>query len=70
VGKQSLPTKIGSYHNYCEGLFNGPIRCELQGKIIGKDRSVSDIFFYDKDEKLVAELREVELHMLAESGSK
>jgi hypothetical protein len=63
-GKKSLPTKIGSYVNYHEGLVNGPIRCELQGRAVRNERTISDLSFFDGEERLVARMCDVEMHML------
>ncbi len=68
IGKKSLPTKIGAYYSHHEGFINGPVRCELKGTHIGTDRSVSDILFFDVKGKLMAELRDVEMHMLSDTG--
>ena len=69
-GKKSLPTKIGSYFNYRDGLVKGPIRCELEGLSVRSDRTVSDILFYDDQENLIAKMCGVEMHMLPDKGEK
>lgn len=69
LGKQSLPTKIGEYQSVSDGLISGPIRCELSGRVVGNDRTVSTISFFDNDGKLAAQMRDVELHMLPNTGS-
>ncbi len=69
LGRPSLPTKIGTYINNHDGVAKGPIRCELQGKVIGNDRTVSDLSFFDKEGNLLAEMREVEMHMLPDNSS-
>ncbi|MBU1172699.1 MAG: SDR family oxidoreductase [Proteobacteria bacterium] len=65
VGKQSLPTKIGSYFNYMKNVPNGPIYCELHGKIIDNNRTISDISFFNEKKEILAQMQGVEMHMLA-----
>ncbi len=67
LGKQSLPTKIGSYRSYYDGPIEGPVYCELRRKAVSNSATASDIFFYDKAERLAAELCDVEMHMLPET---
>jgi hypothetical protein len=67
VGRISLPTKIGAYLSYQEGGFGPHVRCELKGRLSGNDRTVSDILFYDQTSHLMAELRDVEMHMLPDA---
>jgi hypothetical protein len=62
----SLPTTIGTYHRYQNGPISGPIYCELNGKLLKKDRTLSDISFFDNKGMLAAKLSDVELHMLSE----
>jgi NAD(P)-dependent dehydrogenase (short-subunit alcohol dehydrogenase family) len=62
----SLPTAIGTYHRYHNGLISGPIYCELNGKLLKNDRTLSDISFFDNKGMLAAKLYDVELHMLPE----
>ncbi|MBU0991238.1 MAG: SDR family oxidoreductase [Proteobacteria bacterium] len=67
TGRISLPTKIGAYVSHCEGAFDTNVRCELLGRLAGNDRTVSDILFFDDNNKIMAELRDVEMHMLPDS---
>ena len=66
LGKFSLPTKIGAIYNYHSGLMESPIRCILQGKISGEQRSESDILFFNKEGSLLTEMKNVELCMIAD----
>jgi hypothetical protein len=70
LGRQSLPTRIGAYLNYHDGLVEGPIRCELQGKAIRNERTISDLSFFNEEGKLVAKMCGVEMHMLPDTRSK
>ncbi len=67
LGKRSLPTRVGAFHRYTDGLVRGPIHCELRGRVVGKSRTVSDITFATTEGQVVAELRDVELHTLPRS---
>jgi hypothetical protein len=69
LGRQSLPTRIGAYLSPQEGLVEGPIRCELQGRAIRNERTISDLSFFNEKGELVAKMCDVEMHMLPGSGS-
>jgi hypothetical protein len=60
-----LPTAIGAYKRYQNGPISGPIYCELKGKLLRNDRTLSDISFFDNQGILAATLYDVELHMLS-----
>ena len=66
--KKSLPTRIGAYFKHHDGLVKGPIRCYLEGKVVGSDRIISDLSFFNEEEQLVAEMCGVEMHMLSETA--
>jgi len=70
LGRQSLPTKIGQYFSSREGLIKGPIRCELQGRAIRNERTISDISFFNEKGELIAKMCDVEMHMLPDTRSK
>ena len=57
-----LPTGIGAYVPHQRANADGPLRCIVSGKTVGKDRSITDILFTDADGLPVAELRGVETH--------
>jgi len=67
LGQASLPTKVGSYEAYADALTDGPITAVLKGRTEGTHRTVSDIAFVDDDGRVLAELRDVEMHMLPKS---
>jgi NAD(P)-dependent dehydrogenase (short-subunit alcohol dehydrogenase family) len=66
LNKTSLPTKIGAYHRYQTGPISGPIYCELNGKLLKNDRTLSDISFFNSEGMLAAKFCDVEMHMLSE----
>jgi acyl transferase domain-containing protein/NAD(P)-dependent dehydrogenase (short-subunit alcohol dehydrogenase family) len=69
LGRQFLPTKIGAYISHSSGEpIEGPIRCELRGRAIRNERTISDIFFFDARRDLVAKMDTVEMHRLPGSG--
>jgi len=57
-----LPTGIGAYVPHQAANADGPLRCIVSGKTVGKDRSITDILFTDAEGQPVAELRGVETH--------
>ena len=57
-----LPTGIGAYVPHQRANADGPLRCIVSGKTVGKDRSITDILFTDAEGLPVAELRGVETH--------
>jgi NAD(P)-dependent dehydrogenase (short-subunit alcohol dehydrogenase family)/acyl carrier protein len=65
INATSLPTAIGTYHRYQNGPISGPIYCELNGKILKNDRTLSDISFFNNEGMLAAKLYDVELHAYA-----
>jgi hypothetical protein len=65
--KTSLPTAIGAYYRYQTGPIAGPIYCQLEGKLLENDRTISDISFYNHDGLLAAKLVDVQMHMLVNS---
>ncbi|MDP6945939.1 MAG: polyketide synthase dehydratase domain-containing protein, partial [Myxococcota bacterium] len=67
LGQLSLPTKVGSYQAYTDVLTDGPITAVLKGRAEGTQRTVSDIAFVDDQGRLLAEMRDVEMHMLPKS---
>ena len=64
IGKKSLPTSIGAYYSFHEGLVEGPINCELYGHNVRNERTISDISFYSEGGDLVAKMCDVEMHVL------
>jgi hypothetical protein len=68
LNKRSLPTAIGAYHRYQTGPITGPIFCELEGKLLDKDRTISDISFFNREGMLAAKLMDVQMHMLVENS--
>ena len=70
LGKHSLPTKIESYFNYRDGLAKGPVHCQLIGQAVDGNRTISDISFFDEQGNRFAGMYGVEMHMLADAGSK
>jgi len=68
LGKKSLPTRIGAYFKHHDGLVKGPIHCHLEGEVVGSDRIMSDLSFFNEEEKLVAEMCAVEMHMLPDAS--
>lgn len=64
LGKSSLPTRVGAFHRYRDGLLPSPLHCALRGRVVGGSRTVSDITFSTAEGDVVAELRGVGLHAL------
>ncbi|MBW2453399.1 MAG: SDR family oxidoreductase [Deltaproteobacteria bacterium] len=64
LGSPSLPTRIGAYYRYHDGPYPGPVHCALRGRAEGASRTVCDLAFCTADGTMVAELRDVELHVM------
>jgi hypothetical protein len=69
LGKPTLPTRVGAFVRHRESTLEGPIRCSLQSRALSTYRTVCDIFFSGADGSLLAELREVEMHVTSGSRS-
>jgi hypothetical protein len=65
LGKPSLPTQVGAYVRHREELPAGPLRCVLSARSLSDLRTVCDLLFVDEAGEVAAELREVEMHVLA-----
>ena len=57
-----LPTGIKAAVTYTDGPAEGPFRCVVKGRTVGKDRSVTDILFTDEAGAPIYELLGVETH--------
>jgi hypothetical protein len=64
LGRPSLPTRLGAVIVHRPGLLRGPLRALLRSRAAGEHRTTSDLAFLDGAGQLVAELRDVDMHML------
>jgi hypothetical protein len=64
LGEPTLPTRVGSVVTHRSGLFSGEIRCLLTPRGSGGYRTLSDLEFTAADGTLVAEMRDVEMHVV------
>ncbi len=64
LGGDSLPTGVGSYKTYSTGLLSGAIKCTIQGQTVGRSKMVCDVAFTSPDGRLLAEMNNVETHLL------
>lgn len=65
LGRPSLPTRLGAVVIHQPGLAAGAVRCVLRSRAPNEHRTVSDLVFLDAAGRPVAELRDVDMHMLA-----
>jgi hypothetical protein len=67
LGRLPLPTRIGVFRSYQSGPTQGPLRCVVQGRRMGRYSVVADVTFVDAQRRggasVVAVLEEVELHL-------
>jgi NAD(P)-dependent dehydrogenase (short-subunit alcohol dehydrogenase family)/acyl carrier protein len=63
LGRRSLPTSVGGFVSHGADLVEGPIRCTLTARSVGEHRTLSDLVFTTPDGRLVAELRDLEMHV-------
>ncbi len=63
-GGHSLPTAAGAVHIHRGGSQAGPLRCVLAGREAKPEKCVSDLYFIDANDVLIAEMRGVETVVL------
>jgi hypothetical protein len=66
LGGSALPTSLGSYRFHREGLVADRLRVVLRRQAVQSARALCDIDLVDGDGRLVAELRQVEVHLRPE----
>jgi hypothetical protein len=64
--RPSLPTSIGEFRRYVAGPVDVPLHVELRGRSVTKHRTLTDIRFTTREGALVADMRGVEMHFIAE----
>jgi acyl transferase domain-containing protein/NADP-dependent 3-hydroxy acid dehydrogenase YdfG/acyl carrier protein len=64
LGQPSLPTSIGAFIAHRAGPVEGEVRCLLHARSVTHHRTVSDLLFTGSDGQPLAEMREVEMHVL------
>lgn len=69
LGRPSLPTRIGALIVHRPGLLQGSLRALLRSRAAGEHRTTSDLVFLDGAGQLVAELRDVDMHMLTSNDT-
>jgi hypothetical protein len=69
LGRPSLPTRIGTLVVHRPGLLQGSLRALLRSRAAGEHRTTSDLVFLDGAGQLVAELRDVDMHMLTSNDT-
>jgi hypothetical protein len=68
LGQPSLPTRIGSVTFHGSDAPESPIHCTLISRSAKSPRTVSDIALRTEEGRLIAELNEVEMHLLTGHG--
>jgi hypothetical protein len=64
LGGPSLPTAVGEFHYFGAAPPTGTVHAALKGRVVSRDKVVSDVVFTGADGELLAELRGVETHRL------
>ncbi|MEB3222561.1 MAG: SDR family oxidoreductase [Candidatus Sericytochromatia bacterium] len=64
--RPSLPTSIAEFRRYVAGPVDVPLHAELRGRSVTKHRTLTDIRFTTREGALVADMRGVEMHFIAE----
>ena len=64
LGGASLPTGVGAYQVYQRELTAQPIRCTLERKSVDRSKAICDLRFTNVEGQLLAEMRDVETHLL------
>jgi NAD(P)-dependent dehydrogenase (short-subunit alcohol dehydrogenase family)/acyl carrier protein len=65
LGRPSLPTRVGSYVHHASPPHDGLLNCTVQCRSVGNFRTVSEIQLADFEGRAIAELHDVEMHVLA-----
>jgi hypothetical protein len=68
TGGASLPTGLGSFHVYHQGLAQGDVHCIVKARSVGRDHAISDIVFQRQDGYRLAELRGVKTFVMPSSA--
>ncbi len=63
-GRSSLPTGVGAFVRHQKAPSDGALRCTLAARVVGDYKLVCDLSFGSDEGGLVAELRDVEMHLL------
>jgi NAD(P)-dependent dehydrogenase (short-subunit alcohol dehydrogenase family) len=66
LGRPSLPTCVGSYVHHAAPPNDGLLSCTVRCRSVGTLRTISDVQLADSRGSAVAELHDVEMHILAE----
>jgi len=64
LGGASLPTGVGAYQVYQKEVSAEPIRCTLERKSVDRSKAICDLRFTSAEGQLLAEMRDVETHLL------
>jgi hypothetical protein len=64
LGGASLPTGVGAYQVYQRELTAQPIRCTLERKSVDRSKAICNLRFTNVEGQLLAEMRDVETHLL------
>ncbi len=66
LGSPSLPTRLGRYIHHAPPPEDGLLNCTVECRSIGSLSTLSDVRLADLDGRPIAELRDLEMHVLAE----
>ena len=69
LGGASLPTGVGSYQVYQKQVSAEPIRCTLERKSVDRSKAIRNLRFTNHDGRLLAELQDVETHLMPSAKS-
>jgi hypothetical protein len=69
-GRKSLPTSVGAFIPYSMTCPTAPLRCELRVRASARHEVVGDLLFRDREDRPVAELRQLSMTLLQPSKDK
>jgi acyl transferase domain-containing protein/NADP-dependent 3-hydroxy acid dehydrogenase YdfG len=69
LGQMTLPTRIGSFVRHHTGLIDGRVECALRIRSYNAYRTVSDVSFASSHGTLLAELRDLEMHVVPSTAA-
>ena len=67
LGGSSLPTEISRLRSWSPRPVSGPVRCILKGRGVKDHSAISDMYFVDQKDQLLAALEGVETHLRPDS---
>jgi len=69
LGRPTLPTSLGEFIRFQDGLAQSPVSCVLTGEKMGKTGTRTNLWFVDAAGAVIAEIHGLEMHVTQEAVS-